>query len=109
MFLVRRVCKVSNRANVWKTADLLTKICKAYEEEQGRDKATIYIGGRATPGKEIVVCAEWTQESLGELKVPTGVPSSVKENSPKLVALIDSYEIEFYEVATQEKIDSWIS
>ena len=44
MFLVRRVCKVSNRANVWKTADLLTKICKAYEEEQGRDKATISTG-----------------------------------------------------------------
>ena len=41
MFLVRRVCR-TERANAWKVADILTKICNAYEED-GRDKATIYI------------------------------------------------------------------
>ena len=108
MFLVRRVCRVGNRANTWKVADLVSKICNAYEEEQNRSKATVYIGGRGTPGKGITVCAEWTQETLGETNVSTGVPSSVRENSPKLVELVDSYEIEFYEVATREKIEQWL-
>ena len=36
MFLVRRVCR-TERANAWKVADILTKICNAYEED-GRDK-----------------------------------------------------------------------
>ena len=108
MFLVRRVCRIENRLNTWKVADLLSKICNDYEEEQGRNKATIYIGGRGTPGQGITVCAEWIQESLGETNVSSGVPSSVKENSPKLVGLVDSYEIEFYELATREKIDQWL-
>ena len=48
MFLVRRVCRVGNRANTWKVADLLSKICNAYEEEQNKSKATVNIEGRRT-------------------------------------------------------------
>ena len=50
MFLVRRVCR-TERVNAWKVADVLTKICNAYEED-GRNKATIYIGGAGTPAAE---------------------------------------------------------
>ena len=102
MFLVRRVCR-TERANAWKVADVLTKICNAYEEN-GRDKATIYIGGAVTPAAEITVCAEWTQETIDANRMPN-VPSAVKENDTKLMELIQSYDIEFFEIATKDKIE----
>tara|TARA_B100001146_G_scaffold48004_1_gene41466 strand:+ start:560 stop:877 length:318 start_codon:yes stop_codon:yes gene_type:complete len=102
MFLVRRVCR-TERVNAWKVADLLSKICNAYEEN-GRDKATIYIGGAGTPAAEITVCAEWTQETIDANRMPN-VPSAVRENAPKLMELIQSYDIEFFEIATKDKIE----
>ena len=44
MFLVRRVCKVE-RKDVWQVAKLLRSICNAYESENGRNSAMVYISG----------------------------------------------------------------
>ena len=43
MFLIRRKC-FTTRANAWKVASILQKICNEYEE-QGRSEATIYVSG----------------------------------------------------------------
>ena len=55
------------------------------------------------PAAEITVCAEWTQETIDANRMPN-VPAAVKENAPKLMELIQSYDIEFFEIATKDKI-----
>ena len=101
MFLVRRICK-TERTNVWKVAGLLKNICNAYEEK-GRKHATVYIGGFGTPASEITVCAEWEQETIEANRTPN-VPSKVLECNGIMQPLLSSYEIEFYEIATEEKL-----
>jgi len=101
MFLVRRICK-TERSNVWKVAGLLKKICDAYEEN-GRKPATVYIGGFGTPASEITVCAEWEQDTIEANRVPN-VPSTIARFSGEMQPLLSSYAIEFYEVATEEKL-----
>ena len=92
MFLVRRVCR-TERVNAWKVASILTKICNAYEEN-GRDKATIYIGGAGTPAAEITVCAEWTQETIDANRIVYSILA--EELKTKIHAL--QIEIKYYHV-----------
>ena len=106
MFKLKRVCKPINRADTWKVAGLLKKTCSAYEEN-GRNPATIYIQGFSTPGEEIVVYAEWDQESI-EYNVRSKVPEVImKQYGKELNNLITSNRIEFYEIATIEKLKQW--
>ncbi|MCH2507912.1 MAG: hypothetical protein MK035_05515 [Dehalococcoidia bacterium] len=102
MFLVRRICKVE-RKDSWQVAKLLEIICQAYEEETGRSKATVYIAGAGTPASEIAVFADWEQESIEANRSPN-VPERVHRANVELFSLVKSYEIEFFEVATSEKI-----
>ncbi|MBR96963.1 MAG: hypothetical protein CL887_00505 [Dehalococcoidia bacterium] len=102
MFLVRRICKVE-RKDSWQVAKLLETICGAYEKETGRSKATIYIAGAGTPAQEIAVFADWEQETIEANRAPN-VPSTVHEANVELFSLVKSYEIEFFEIATSEKI-----
>ena len=77
MFLVRRVCKVE-RKDVWQVAKLLRTICNAYESENGRNSAMVYISGAGTPAPDMSVCAEWTQETIEANRSPK-VPEAVKD------------------------------
>ena len=102
MFLVRRICKVE-RKDIWKVASMLYQICNEYEE-QGRTEATIYVMGFSTPSETFGVCAEWKQESLKAINFPK-VPDKIKSSlSAELMDIVDSYEIEFHEVVTKEKL-----
>ncbi len=106
MFRVRRICKPNNRADTWKLAGLLKRICAAYEAK-GRNPATIYMSGFATPGDEITVCAEWDQESIESnprAKVPEII---INKYAGELSALARSNEVEFHEIATDEKLRQW--
>ena len=102
MFLVRRVCEVE-RKNVWQVARLLRSMCRAYEENNGRAEATIYVSGTGTPGKDVTVSAEWQQETIEANRIPN-VPDTVKKDNVDLQKLLLSYEIEFHEIATDDKI-----
>ncbi|MEC7734382.1 MAG: hypothetical protein VX981_07395 [Chloroflexota bacterium] len=101
MFLIRRVCKVE-RKDSWQVAKLLKDICDSYEENTGRGKATIYIGGAGTPADEFTVCAEWMQETIDANRMPN-VPQSVLDANAEMFPLITDYKIEFFEIATEEK------
>ena len=84
MFLVRRVCKVE-RKDVWQVAKLLRTICDAYESENGRNSAMVYISGAGTPAPDMSVCAEWTQETIEanrSPKVPEAVSTGVFRRKP---------------------------
>ena len=102
MFLVRRICKVE-RKDSWQVAKLLEIICQAYEEETGRSKATVYIAGAGTPASEIAVFADWEQESIEANRSPN-VPERVHRANVEHFSLVKSYEIEFFEIATPDKI-----
>ena len=101
MYMVRRVCK-TKPGQVWAVAGYLAKICEAYEEN-GRDKAQIYIGGQGLPGTPNMVYAEWTQNAI-EPNWFSKIPQGVREYNPKLQELLDEYLLEIYEVATPEKL-----
>ena len=101
MYLVRRVCK-TKPGQAWAVAGYLAKICEAYEEN-GRDKAQIYIGGQGLPGTPNMVYAEWTQNAI-EPNWFSKIPQGVREYNPKLQELLDEYLLEIYEVATPEKL-----
>ena len=99
--MVRRVAR-TQPGKAWEVAGLLTKICAAYEAN-GRNKAHVYIGGQGLPGTQNVVYAEWTQEAI-EPNRRSNWPESIPTDNAALQALLTSYEIEFYEVATPEKL-----
>ena len=103
MFLIRRTCKVERKYS-WQVARLLKTISKSYEENTGRSEATVYIGGSGTPADEYTVCAEWMQETISANRMPN-VPKSVLDANDQLFPLISDYKIEFFEVATDDKID----
>ena len=101
MYMVRRVCK-TKPGQAWAVAGYLAKICEAYEEN-GRDKAQIYIGGQGLPGTPNMVYAEWTQNAI-EPNWFSKIPQGVRDYNPKLQELLDEYLLEIYEVATPEKL-----
>ena len=101
MYLVRRVCH-TERSNVWQVGSLLKKICAAYEAN-GRKPATVYIGGAGVPGASITVCAEWVQEKI-EINRLTSVPEAVISLNREMQPLLSSYEIEFYEIVTEDRL-----
>ena len=101
MYLVRRVCK-TKPGQAWAVAGYLAKICEAYEEN-GRDKARIYIEGQGLPGTPNRVYAEWTQDSI-EPNWFSKIPPAVREYNPQLQGLLDEYLLEIFEVATAEKL-----
>jgi hypothetical protein len=85
-------------------AGYLTRICRAYESlPQDRDKALIYIGGQGLLGEQNVVYAEWKQERIEPIKHGTA-PEAVRTNHAKMAECMEEYIIEFYEVATEEKL-----
>jgi hypothetical protein len=106
MFRIRRICKPNSRPDTWKVAGLLKRICAAYEEK-GRSPATIYVSGFGTPGAELTVCAEWDQPSI-EANLKSNVPDIITSKySAELGSLVASNNIEFYEIATTEKLKLW--
>ncbi len=56
MYVVKRTVK-TQPGKAWEVAGYLTKICGAYEKEQGRNEAQVYLGGQGLPGEQNVVYA----------------------------------------------------
>lgn len=100
MYVIRRIAK-AQPGKVWQVANLLTKICAAYEEN-GRPKAHIYVS-QGLPGTPNVAYAEWTQETIEPNRLPN-VPPVVQTLNAEMQAILESYEIEFFELVTQEKL-----
>ena len=100
MYVIRRIAK-AQPGKVRQVANLLIKICAAYEEE-GRPKAHVYVS-QGMPGTPNVAYAEWTQETI-EPNWPSQVPPVVRTLNAEMQAQLDSYEIEFYELVTPEKL-----
>lgn len=101
MYVIRRVAR-TKPGKAWEVAGLLTKICAAYEA-QGRNKAQIYIGGQGLPGETNIVYAEWTQERIEPIR-RSNVPESVFRDNAQMQELLISFDIEFYELATPDKL-----
>lgn len=99
MYLVRRVVR-TQPGKAWEVAAHLVKICEAYEKK-GRNKAQIYVGG--VPSDPNVAYAEWTQERI-EPNRRSEVPESVYTDDAKMRPLLTSYDLEFYELVTPEKL-----
>lgn len=103
MYVIKRTVK-TQPGKTWEVARYLTKICRAYERENGRNEGLVYIGGQGLPGEQNVVYAQWTQESLDP--TPRGsVPEEVMVNHAKMAALMTEYTIDFYELATQASLE----
>lgn len=100
MYVIRRIAK-AQPGKVWQVASLLTKICDAYEE-QGRSKAHVYVS-QGLPGTPNVAYAEWNQATI-EPNWLSKVPDVVRTLNAEMQAMLDSYEIEFYELVTPEKL-----
>ena len=100
MYLIRRVAK-TQPGKSWQVAGYLAKICAAYEEG-GRDRARIYVGN-GLPGDQNVAYAEWTQERI-EPNPPGNVPKAIFTLHREMMEHVTSYDLEFYEVATAEKL-----
>ena len=100
MYVIRRIAK-AQPGKVWQVANLLTKICAAYEE-QGRSKAHVYVS-QGLPGTPNVAYAEWNQATIEPNRL-SKVPEVVRTLNAEMQAQLDSYEIEFYELVTPEKL-----
>ena len=100
MYVIRRIAR-TQPGKEWVVAGLLTKICNAYEAD-GRDKAQIYMG-RGLPGDQNVVYAEWTQDRIEPNRLPS-VPKSVMTDNAEMQKLLTSYDLEFYELVTPDKL-----
>ena len=103
MYVIRRTVK-TQPGKAWEVAGYLSKICHAYEMEHSRNKAQVYIGGQGLPGEQNVVYAQWTQERVEPI-LQGGVPEAVRINHAKMVALMTEYTIDFFELATPEKLE----
>ena len=103
MYVIKRTVR-TQPGKAWEVAGYLTKICRAYEKAHGRNEAQVYIGGQGLPGEQNVVYAQWTQERI-EAIPQGGVPEEVKVNHGKMASLMTEYTIEFYEMATQDKLE----
>ncbi|MEE9248375.1 MAG: hypothetical protein V3U79_06745 [Dehalococcoidia bacterium] len=100
MYLVRRVVR-TQPGKAWEVAAHLARICEAYEKK-GRNKAQIYVGG--VPSDPNVAYAEWTQERIEPIR-RSEVPESVYTDDAKMRPLLTSYDLEFYELVTPEKLN----
>ena len=100
MYVIRRVAR-TQPGKAWQVAGYLAKICAAYEEG-GRAKAQVYVGS-GLPGDQHVAYAQWTQERI-EPNPPANIPKAVFELSGEMMQFVTSSEIEFYELATPEKL-----
>lgn len=99
-YMIRRIAK-THPSNVWQVIGLLTKICRAYEEN-GRDKAQIYFRGWGLPPGDVAeVVAEWKQESIEH---NINVPDSVGEDNRKMQELLTGYPLEFYTMVSDEDL-----
>ena len=103
MYIIKRTVK-TQPGNAWEVAGYLTKICRAYEKETGRNEAQVYIGGQGLPGEQNVIYAQWTQERIEPI-AQADVPEEVKVNHDKMATLMTEYTIEFYELVTQDKLE----
>tara|TARA_B100001013_G_C24405911_1_gene361994 strand:- start:20 stop:343 length:324 start_codon:yes stop_codon:yes gene_type:complete len=102
MYLLRRVAK-AEQGKVWDVANLMSKICAAYEEN-GRYKAQVFVS-QGLPGTSNVVYAEWTQESI-QPNWPSKVPESVRTlNAQMFPMLTEPWSIEFFELVTPQKLE----
>ena len=100
MYVIRRVARTLP-GKEWEVAGLLTKICNAYEAND-RDKAQVYMG-RGLPGDQNVVYGEWTQDRIEPNRLPS-VPKSVLTDNAEMQKLLTSYDLEFYELVTPDKL-----
>ena len=102
MYLIRRTAK-AQQGKVWDVANLMSKICAAYEEN-GRNKAQVFVS-QGLPGTANVVYAEWTQESI-EPNWPSKVPEVVRSlNAQMFPMLTEPWSIEFFEMVTPQKLE----
>ena len=104
MYVIRRVAR-TKPGKAWEVASYLSKICRAYEEETGRNKAVVYIEGQGLPGTPNVVFAQWTQDTIEALPFAK-VPKTVLETHPKMMEHLEDYSIELYQVATPEQLQA---
>ena len=100
MYVIRRVAK-TQPGKAWGVAGYLAKICEAYETG-GRSKAEVFVGA-GLPGDQNVAYAQWTQERI-EPNWLDRIPGAVGENHRKMMEMVTEYTIEFYELATPEKL-----
>ena len=70
LYVIRRIAK-AQPGKVWQVANLLIKICAAYEEN-GRPKAQVYVS-QGLPGTPNMAYVEWTQATI-EPNWPSQVP-----------------------------------
>ena len=101
MYLVRRVVR-TKPGKAWYVANILMNICAAYEK-QGRAKATVYVGG--VPSDPDVAYVEWTQDVIKPSDMPN-IPQSVFDDDAKMRPHLLTYDLEFYEVVTSEKLSA---
>ena len=102
MYLLRRIAK-AQQGKVWEVANLMSKVCAAYEEN-GRNKAQVFVA-QGLPGTPNVVYTEWTQETI-EPNWPSKVPEAVRTlNAEMFPMLTEPWSIEFYELVTPEKLE----
>ena len=101
MYLLRRIAK-AQQGKAWDVANLMSKVCGAYEEN-GRNKAQVYVSA-GLPGTPNTVYAEWTQETIEPFK-PANTPEAVRVLNPEMFAMLtEPWVIEFYELVTSEKL-----
>jgi len=101
MYLLRRITK-TQQGKAWDVANLMSKICAAYEEN-GRNKAQVFVS-QGLPGTPNVV-TEWTQESI-EPNWPSKVPEAVRTlNAQMFPMLTEPWSIEFFELVTPQKLE----
>ena len=102
MYLIRRTAQ-AQQGKVWDVANLMSKICSAYEEN-GRYKAQVFVS-QGLPCTANVVYAEWTQESI-EPNWPSKVPEVVRSlNAQMFPMLTEPWSIEFFEMVTPQKLE----
>lgn len=101
MYVLRRTAK-AQQGKVWEVANLMSKVCAAYEKN-GRNDSQVYVSF-GLPGTPNTVYAEWTQETI-EPNWASKVPEEVRTlNAEMFSMLTEPWTIEFYELVTPEKL-----
>ena len=101
MYLLRRIAR-TQPGKAWAVAGYLTKICAAYEQA-GRSKSNVYVGSAGLTGSPDTAYAEWTQDTIAP-NWRSQIPPAVMENNAPMQQLLTSYELEIYELVTDEKL-----
>ena len=104
MYMLRRVYKAKHRQGKL-VASLVQKQQKIYESA-GRSKGTVYFNAGTVPGESDTVVLEWTQDTLDSPYMSGGsIPREALQVGGQVREHIESQEIEFWELMTQEKMD----